>query len=437
MELPFAHQVIYHEEAARARVPGPLGTGLNIAAPTIIKYGTQEQKQRWLAPMLRGDTVWAQGYSEPEAGSDLPSLRTTARADGDEYVVNGQKVWTSHAGDADVFFALVRTGTRQSRQKGITYLVIDAHAPGVQVRPMRDLTGGHLFAEVFFDDVRVPAANRIGEENGGWPLARTSLGHERAAGALNQAAMYRRVLTELEELARERGQLADPLMRDRFVDLEIRVQLIRYNAERTVGGILARGEAGAASSVSRLLITAFEQDIHEFAVDLLGPAGLLGKSAPQAVQRSRWLTGFLRTRASTIGRSPTTCWRRSPSAAPPPTRGPRWPAAATRCPATSPTSPRRPSWSANAAASATRWPAWRCWREHREIHRRLPDRHRRLRPGPGRRTTIEVEAEGDSKWPENEISETFPKGAWDTADLSYARPLQLDSRSLCWDGKTR
>jgi alkylation response protein AidB-like acyl-CoA dehydrogenase len=171
----------------------------------------------------------------------------------------------------------------------------------VQVRPLRDLTGGHLFAEVFFDDVRVPVANRIGAENDGWRLARTSLGHERAAGALNQAAMYRRVLTELEELARERGQLADPLVRDRFVDLEIRVRIIRYNAERTIGGILARGDAGAASSISRLLITAFEQDIHEFAVDLLGPAGLLGKSAPQAVQRSRWLVGFLRTRASTIG----------------------------------------------------------------------------------------------------------------------------------------
>jgi alkylation response protein AidB-like acyl-CoA dehydrogenase len=301
MELPFARQVIYQEEFARARVPGPLGTGLNIAAPTIIKYALPEQKRRWLAPMLRGDTVWAQGYSEPEAGSDLPSLRTTARRDGDEYVVSGQKVWTSHAGDADFFFALVRTGTRASRQKGITYLVIDARAPGVQVRPLRDLTGGHLFAEVFFDDVRVPAANRIGEENDGWRLARTSLGHERAAGALNQAATYRRVLTELEELLRERGDLADPLVRDRLVDLEIRVQLIRYNAERTVGDILARGEAGAASSVSRLLITAFEQDIHEFAVDLLGPAGLLGKSAPQAVQRSRWLLGFLRTRASTIG----------------------------------------------------------------------------------------------------------------------------------------
>jgi len=301
MELSFAQQVIYHEEVARARVPGPLGTGVGIAAPTIIRYGTQEQKQRWLAPMLRGDKVWAQGYSEPEAGSDLQSLRTTARRDGAEYVVNGQKVWTSHAADADVFFTLVRTGTQESRQHGITYLVIDAHAPGVQVRPLRDLTGGHLFAEVFFDDVRVPVGDRIGEENDGWRLARTSLGHERAAGAMNQAGMYRRVLTELEELARERGLLADPLVRDQFVDLEIRVGIIRYKAEAATGDILAAGEAGPASSISRLLITAFEQDIHEFAIDLLGPAGLLGKSAPQAVQRSRWLHGFLRTRASTIG----------------------------------------------------------------------------------------------------------------------------------------
>ena len=301
MELSFARQLIYHEEVARARVPGPLGTGLGIAAPTIIKYATQEQKERWLAPMLRGDKVWAQGYSEPGAGSDLPSLRTTARRDGQTYVVNGQKVWTSRATDADYFFSLVRTGSPDSRQKGITYLVIDAHAPGVQVRPLRDLTGGHLFAEVFFDDVRVPAANRIGDEDDGWRLARTSLGHERAAGALNQAEMYRRVLTELEQLARERGQLDDPLVRDQFVDLEIRVRIIRYNAERVIGDILATDEAGAASSVSRLLVSAFEQDIHEFAVDLLGPLGLLGKSAPQAVQRSRWLHGFLRTRASTIG----------------------------------------------------------------------------------------------------------------------------------------
>ena len=301
MQLPFARQVIYQAEVARARVPGPLGTGLGIAAPTILTYGSQEQKERWLAPMLRGDQIWAQGYSEPGAGSDLPSLRTTARRHGAEYVVNGQKVWTSHGRTADLLFTLVRTGSQESRQRGITYLIIDAHAPGVQVRPLRDLTGGHLFAEVFFDDVRVPVADRIGAENEGWKLARTSLGHERAAGAMNQAALYRRVLTDLEELARERGSLADPIIRDRFADFEIRVRLMRYNAERVISDILAKGEPGATSSVSRLLISAFEQELHEFAVDLLGPAGLLLKPSPQAVQGARWLQGFLRTRASTIG----------------------------------------------------------------------------------------------------------------------------------------
>jgi alkylation response protein AidB-like acyl-CoA dehydrogenase len=301
MDLDFAKQVIYQEEYARARVPGPLGTGLGIAAPTIIKYGTPEQKERFLAPMLRGDSVWAQGYSEPGAGSDLQALRTTARRDGDEYVVNGQKVWNSSAEIADVIFTLVRTGTQESRQAGISYLLIDAHAPGVTVRPIRDLTGDAHFTEIFFEDVRVPVANRIGEENGGWQCVRTSLGHERAAGAMNQAAMYRRVLDELIELARERGITADPMVRDRLADLEIRVRIMRYTGMRTISDIAARGEPGPASSTSRLLIVMFEQDLHEIAVELLGEYGVLGRRDPHAVQRGRWVWGFLRTRASTIG----------------------------------------------------------------------------------------------------------------------------------------
>lgn len=301
MDLPFARQVIYQEEYARARVPGPLGTGLGIAAPTIIKYGTEEQKERFLRPMLRGDKVWAQGYSEPGAGSDLPALRTTARRDGDEYVVNGQKVWNTQAHIADILFCLVRTGTPESRQKGISYLLIDAHTPGVTVRPLRDLTGGAHFSEIFFDDVRVPVANRIGEENGGWQLVRTSLGHERAAGAMNQAATYRRVVDELIALANERGATADPLVRDRLAEFEIRVRIMRYTGMRTISDILSRGEPGPASSTSRLFITDFEQDLHEFAVEMLGADGLLTRDDPRAVQRGRWLGGFLSSRASTIG----------------------------------------------------------------------------------------------------------------------------------------
>lgn len=301
MELGFARQVIYQEEYATARVPGPLGTGLGIAAPTIITYGSAEQKERFLRPMLRGDAVWAQGYSEPEAGSDLPALRTTARREGAEYVVNGQKVWTSSADIADIVFTLVRTGPPGSGQQGITYLLIDAHAPGVTVRPLRDLTGDAHFCEIFFDDVRVPVSNRVGEENGGWPLVRTSLGHERAAGAMNQAAMYRRVLDELIELARERGATAEPLVRQRLADFEVRVRIMRFTGMRTISDIMAKGEPGPASSTSRLFIVTFEQDLHEFAVDMLGPFGVLGRRDPHAVQRGRWVWGFLRTRASTIG----------------------------------------------------------------------------------------------------------------------------------------
>lgn len=301
MELSFARQVIYQEEYARARVPRPLGTGLGIAAPTIIKYGSAAQKQRFLRPMLRGDEVWAQGYSEPGAGSDLSALRTAARRDGDDYVVDGQKVWTSAADIADILFTLVRTGPPESGAKGISYLLVDAHAPGVTVRPLRDLTGDAQFCEVFFDGVRVPVANRIGEENGGWPLVRTSLGHERAAGAMNQAALYRRVLDELIELARRRGATADPLVRDRLADLEMRVRIMRYTGTRTIADIMAKGEPGPASSTSRLFIATFEQDLHEFAVELLGAHGVLGRHDPHAVERGRWVWGFLRTRASTIG----------------------------------------------------------------------------------------------------------------------------------------
>ncbi|HEY9565638.1 MAG TPA: acyl-CoA dehydrogenase family protein, partial [Nocardioides sp.] len=214
---------------------------------------------------------------------------------------NGQKVWCSSGTLADVFFTLVRTGTQESRKNGITYLVIDAHAPGVTVRPLKDLAGGEFFAEIFFDDVRVPVSDRIGEENEGWPLIRHSMGHERAAGAMNQATNYRRIVTELVALAKERGLTADPLVQDRLVGFEMRVRLMRYNAERTINAILAKGEPGPTASISRLLISAFEQDLHEFAVDMLGPEGLVTRKSEHAVQRGRWLAGFLATRASTIG----------------------------------------------------------------------------------------------------------------------------------------
>ncbi len=301
MDLTFEEQVIYAEEAARARVPGVPGTGVGIAGPTIIRHGTEEQKQRFLRPMLRADVIWAQGYSEPEAGSDLPALRTTAVRDGDRYVVNGQKLWSSSADIADVLFTLVRTGQPDSGRDGITYLLVDAHAPGVTVRPLRDLTGDAGFCEIFFDDVEVPVENRIGDENGGWGVTRTSLGHERAAGSMNQARFYDRIVRELVELARDCGRADDPLVRQRLAKLAGAQRIMSLNAARTVATIVRDGEPGPGSSTSRLFNTLFEQELHEFAVDLQGAVGLLGRHDPHALQKGRWTWGFLRTRASTIG----------------------------------------------------------------------------------------------------------------------------------------
>jgi alkylation response protein AidB-like acyl-CoA dehydrogenase len=301
MDLAFDKQVVYTEEFARANVPSPLGTGVGIVGPTIIQYGTEDQKQRWLSSMLRNDEVWAQGYSEPEAGSDLPSLRTTAVLDGDEYIVNGQKIWSSGADRADKIFTLVRTGTQEDRHNGITYLIIDAHSPGITIRAINDMSGGAHFSEIFFDNVRVPATERIGEENKGWGITRTSLGHERAAGAYQQATRYRRILNELIEMAQEQGRNHEPVLRQDLARLVIWQRILEYSGMRTINSIVEHGEPGPQSSVSRLSTSLFEQWIHVVAVDLLGPYGQLDRRDSHSVQRGRWTWGFLRTRASTIG----------------------------------------------------------------------------------------------------------------------------------------
>ncbi len=301
MDLSFSRQVIYSEEAAKARIPTQPGTGVIVAGPTVITHGTEEQKRQWLPGMLRADLIWAQGFSEPGAGSDLPALSTTAVRDGDEYVVNGQKVWSTEADVADKLYALVRTGPRDSRQRGITYLVLDLHAPGVTVQPLRDLTGRSDFCEIFLDDVRAPVSDRVGDENDGWRLARTSLGHERAAGAMTQAGFYARVFAELVDLAKKRGATDDPLWRQRLTELDGRIRIMGLNARTIVDAIETTGRPGPVASVSRLFNSLLEQQLHELAVDMLGPFGLLTRDDEDTVQRGRWVQGFLRTRASTIG----------------------------------------------------------------------------------------------------------------------------------------
>ncbi|MCL2583334.1 MAG: acyl-CoA dehydrogenase family protein [Streptosporangiales bacterium] len=301
MDLDLERQIAYYDAIARARVPRHPGNGPGIAGPTIITYGTPEQRERYLRPMLRGDEIWAQGFSEPEAGSDLPSLRTSARRDGGEYVVSGQKTWSSGADIADMMILLVRTGTRESRSRGITYLLVDLASPGITVRTIRDMAGGEHFCEVFFDDVRVPVANRVGEENGGWRVARASLGHERAARALSQAMLFRRVFDELVAVLKERGAFRDETARDRVAQLEIGVRIMTLSAQRTIDDIRRTGTPGAASSTSRLYQALLEQRLYELAMELLGPDALLTGKDPGAVQRGRWVRNYLSSRAATIG----------------------------------------------------------------------------------------------------------------------------------------
>src|SRR5579862_9208787 len=206
MDLALPQLVVYYEEMAAARAPGAPSPGAGMVGPAILQHGTDEQRERFLPRLLRGEDLWCQGFSEPGAGSDLPSLRTRAERDGDVYVVTGQKVWTTMATQSNWCFALVRTGSSGSRQRGITYLLIDMTLPGVEVRPLRNMAGNEHFAELFFDEVRVPLDCRIGDENDGWRVTRTTLGHERSTNAIGRDGIYRSIIADLIALAVENGR---------------------------------------------------------------------------------------------------------------------------------------------------------------------------------------------------------------------------------------
>jgi alkylation response protein AidB-like acyl-CoA dehydrogenase len=301
MELSLHDQVAYHEEFAKVRRPAHPGPGIFVVGPTVIKHGTDEQRKRFLRPGLRGDVIWVQGFSETEAGSDLPSLRTRAERVGDEYVVSGHKIWTTNAKHADWMFALVRTGSQDSRQHGISYLLIDLASHGVTVRPLRDMTGGWSFCEVFFDDVRVPSSNLVGDESGGWGIARTSLGHERSTAGVSSAMRYRRIVDELHGLARKCGHSTNPAMRQRLADIEIQTRLIALNNLRTLAAALDGSDPGPVSSIGRLMLAEFEKRLHELAVEIIGPSSMLDPKDRHSIEKGRWVAGFLATRASTIG----------------------------------------------------------------------------------------------------------------------------------------
>ncbi|MDL2080598.1 acyl-CoA dehydrogenase family protein [Streptomyces sp. GXMU-J15] len=275
-DAPPGIRLVYLEETERAGAPyvGANFVGLLHAGPTIAAEGTEEQRARWLPPILRGEEVWCQGFSEPGAGSDLASLRTRAWRDGDHYVVSGSKIWTSHAEVADWCELLVRTDPDAPKHRGITWLALRMDTPGVTVRPLRTLAGSTEFAEVFLDEVRVPVAHRVGAENDGWRVTMVTLSFERGTAFAGEVVACRRVLRELAAEARANGRWDDPALRRGLgrLNAEFRAlwRLIQWNVSEADAG----GVPGVGGSVFKLRYSHARQDLYDTAADVLGPDAL-------------------------------------------------------------------------------------------------------------------------------------------------------------------
>jgi alkylation response protein AidB-like acyl-CoA dehydrogenase len=289
-----AQQVIYYEEYARSGAPARISiVGEELLGPTLIAFGTPEQRRRFLPPIRAVRELWCQGYSEPGAGSDLASVATRAALDGAEWVITGQKVWTSLAHIADWCFVLARTEAGSRRGTGLSYLLVPMHQPGVTVRPIRQLTGTAEFNEVFFDGARTAAANVVGEPGDGWRIAKATLAIERGAAMLGQQVGFRRELADLVEVARHTEAGTDPLLRDRLARAWIGLEVIRAYALDTLAG-----ENPAEASVLQVLWSRWHRDLGELAMDVLGASAAVVRGEPYDLDE--WQRLFLFSRADTI-----------------------------------------------------------------------------------------------------------------------------------------
>ena len=293
---------IYNEELARAGAPQLLGrAGITLVGPTLMAHGTEEQRRRWMPRILAGDDVWCQLFSEPDAGSDLTNLSTRAEKHGDVYVVNGQKVWSSHARFANWGIALVRTDRDARPHEGISMLAIPMAATGVDVRPLRQITGESEFNEVFFEDVEVPAENLIGPEHEGWRVANTTLANERGATFIwKQQVLCREAVDRLATACARRGIAHEPVVRQRLAQSWIEVEIFRLHNARTLAR-LSRGEQlGAESSVVKLWWAGVTQRLYETGTAVLGADALLVSEDAHAIDEGRWAHELLATRANSI-----------------------------------------------------------------------------------------------------------------------------------------
>jgi alkylation response protein AidB-like acyl-CoA dehydrogenase len=292
-------QVIFDQEAARVQAPEPINTiGLYMAAPTIMAWGTDEQKRRYLPPLLRGDEIWCQGFSEPGSGSDLGSLRTKAIRKGDTYIVDGQKVWTSFGHLADFCLLMVRTDLDAPKHAGLTYLIAGMHDPGVTVRPLVQITGEAEFNEIFFDGARVPVDNRLGEEGDGWKVAMTTLLHERGTMGVAMQVGARVTLDRLIELVHKLDRADDSMVRERLAAFHLDIEAARITNLRSLSK-LQKDAPGPEGSMAKLLWERTQQAMGELAMELLGSAGQV-MSGPEATSDGFWQHVYLRGRGHTI-----------------------------------------------------------------------------------------------------------------------------------------
>jgi len=284
-------QLAYLEEMSAVSAPGPINViGVSNIAPAIMAYGTPDQQERFLGPMLRGDEVWSQGMSEPDAGSDLASLRTAAVVDGDEFVINGQKTWNSLGHIADWCQLYVRTDPSVAKHKGISCLLVDLRTPGIEVRPLRTIAGDEQFSELFFDDVRVPVSALLGPRDQGWQVAMTTLSFERAGVARLHLSLSRK-LDELLAAPGAATALADPRIRDRVAGIYADIACMRWMCNRSLERVRNGQPGGPDGSLAKLAWGRAEQRLAELAVDVIGPSAVLEGS---------WAYNLVAARQTTI-----------------------------------------------------------------------------------------------------------------------------------------
>jgi len=296
---PYTHQAVFLEEMVRAEAPEHIGViGLGMAGPTIISHGTDEQKNRHLANILSGDEVWCQGFSEPGSGSDLASLRTKAVRDNGHFVVNGQKVWSSFAHIADWCILLVRTDPDAKKHQGITYLLVDMHSDGVDVRPLNQMSGEPEFNEIFFSDVRVPIENVLGEVNAGWGVAMTTLLHERGTLGFGLTARLEVAMNKVVTLARETGAERDPLIRDRIARHWVELQGLKFTNYRALTTLVKTGVPGPEGSIAKLFWSESNQRLTKLALEIMGPRAQL--DGDEGIWDGYWQYQQLRSRGNTI-----------------------------------------------------------------------------------------------------------------------------------------